>query len=177
MMALSITNNLGSFAIQRQISFTRSRMVTTLERLASGYQINRASDNAVGLAISERMRGQIRSMQQGISNAQLGVSMAQTAGGALGEVTTILDRMRELAVQAGSNTLSTEARTAIGNELLTLRDGIDNIAGRTRFNGKSLLSGSFSTSTASTIGPITDSGDADTVAVAIDVRQADAGVS
>lgn len=176
-MSLSITNNLGSFAIQRQLSFTSTRMAATLERLASGYRINRASDDAVGLAISERMRSQVRGMQQGIANAQLGVSMAQTADGALGEVTTILNRMRELAVQAGSNTLSADERTAIGDELLTLRDEINNIAGRTRFNGKSLLTGSFSTSTASTIGPIADSGDADTVAVTINVRQADAGAT
>ena len=176
-MALSINNNLGSFAIQRQLSFTGSRMATTLERLSSGYKINRASDNAVGLAISERMRSQIRGMQQGISNAQLGVSMAQTADGALGEVTTVLNRMRELAVQAGSNTLSTEARTAIGNELTTLRTEIDNITARTRFNGNSLLAGALSVSTASTIGPIADGGDADTVAVTIDVSRADAGAT
>ena len=176
-MALSINNNLGSFAIQRQLSFTSSRMAATLERLSSGYKINRASDNAVGLAISERMRSQIRGMQQGISNAQLGVSMAQTADGALGEVTTVLNRMRELAVQAGSNTLSTEARTAIGNELTTLRAEIDNIAARTRFNGNSLLTGALSVSTASTIGPIADGGDADTVAVTIDVSRADAGAT
>lgn len=176
-MALSINNNLGSFAIQRQLSFTSSRMAATLERLSSGYKINRASDNAVGLAISERMRSQIRGMQQGIANAQLGVSMAQTADGALGEVTTVLNRMRELAVQAGSNTLSTEARTAIGNELTTLRAEIDNIAARTRFNGNSLLTGALSVSTASTIGPIADGGDGDTVAVAIDVSRADAGAT
>ncbi|MEE8336479.1 MAG: flagellin [Dehalococcoidia bacterium] len=176
-MAISINNNLGAFAIQRQLSFTSSRMAITLERLSSGYKINRASDNAVGLAISERMRSQIRGMQQGIANAQLGVSMAQTADGALGEVTTVLNRIRELAVEAGSNTLSAEARTAIGAELTTLRAEIDNIAARTRFNGNSLLTGALSISTASTIGPIADGGDGDTVAVAIDVSRADASAT
>lgn len=176
-MSLSINTNLGALLIQRQLTLTRSRLNQTLERLASGYRINSAADDAAGLAISERMRAQMAGHQQGIANAQLGVSMTQTADAAAGETSAILNRMRELAVQAGSNTLSADARTAIGEELLTLRDEVDNIASRTTFNGQSLLTGSLSISTESTIGPIADSGDADSVRVAIDVGEADAGVT
>lgn len=173
-MVLSINTNTSASILARYMSLTQARLMQSSERLASGFRINRASDDPSGLAISERMRAQIRGSQQGISNAQMGVSMVQTADGALGEVDTILQRMRELAVQAGGGTLSTAERDAIGSELVSLRNEIDNIAGRTTFNGQSLLTGAFNISTASTIGPINDGGDADTVNVGINVRVADA---
>jgi flagellin len=160
--------------IQRQMMITQFQMLTSTERLASGFRINRGADDPSGLAISERMRAQIRGAQQGIANAQQGVSMIQTADGSLTETTSILQRMRELAVDAGDGTLSADERTAIGTELVSLRDEIDNIAGRTTFNGNALLTGAFNISTASTIGPIADGGDADTVNVGINVRVADA---
>ncbi|MBT5775122.1 MAG: hypothetical protein HOH95_12170 [Dehalococcoidia bacterium] len=160
--------------IQRQMMFTQMQMLRSTERLSSGFRINRAADDASGLAISERMRAQIRGAEQGIANAQHGVSMIQTADGSLTETTAILQRMRELAVDAGDGALSADQRTAIGAELVSLRNEIDNIAGRTTFNGNSLLTGAFNISTASVIGPINDGSDADTVNVGINVRVADA---
>lgn len=173
-MVLSINTNSSALMLARYLGITQARLGRSSERLGSGFRINRASDDASGLAISERMRSQIRGAQQGLANAQFGVSMIQTADGALGETTSILQRMRELAVEAGSGTLSGAERDAIGAELVTLRDEIDNIAGRTTFNGQSLLTGAFNVATASTIGPINDGGDADTVSVGINVRVADA---
>jgi flagellin len=119
-------------------------MGKTLEKLSSGLRINRAADDAAGLAISEKMRAQVRGMQQGLRNAQDGVSMLQTAEGALNEVHNILQRVRELSVQAGNTTLSSNDRQAIGEELVALRSEIDNIAQRTRFNGQNLLNGALS---------------------------------
>ena len=177
-MVISIsTTNFTALMVQRHLSLTQLRMAQSMERLASGLRINRASDDAAGLVISERMRAQIRGAQQGITNAQFGVSMIQTADGALGEVNSLLLRMRDLAVEAGSNTLSTEARDAIGDELVALRDEIDNIAGRTTFNGFSLLTGAYNISTTSTIAPISDGGDDDTVTVDLNVRVADANTT
>jgi len=173
-MVLSINTNTSGSILARYMSLTQARLMQSSERLASGFRINRASDDPSGLAISERMRAQIRGSQQGITNAQMGVSMVQTADGSLGEVDTILQRMRELAVEAGGGTLSVAERDAIGSELVSLRNEIDNIAGRTTFNGQSLLTGAFNISTASAIGPINDGGDADTVNVGINVRVADA---
>lgn len=173
-MGFTFGSNFSAGNIQRQMMFTQMRMLRSTERLASGFRINRGADDPSGLAISERMRAQIRGAQQGIANAQQGVSMIQTADGSLTETTSILQRMRELAVDAGDGTLSAEQRTAIGTELVSLRDEIDNIAGRTTFNGNALLTGAFNISTASTIGPIADGGDADTVNVGINVRVADA---
>lgn len=173
-MVYTFGSNFSAGNIQRQMMFTQLQMLRSSERLASGFRINRGADDPAGLAISERMRAQIRGAQQGIANAQHGVSMIQTADGSLTETTAILQRMRELAVDAGDGTLSADQRTAIGAELVSLRDEIDNIAGRTTFNGQSLLTGAFNISTASTIGPINDGGDADTVNVGINVRVADA---
>jgi flagellin len=120
------------------------------------------------------MRAQIRGMQMGLRNAQDGVSMIQTAEGALNETHAILQRMRELTVQAGSTILSTSDREAVGEELLTLRNELDNIASRSRFNGLSLLTGALSVSTVTAAGAIADTG---TATAAIDVSKADAGVT
>jgi len=116
-------------------------------------------------------------MQMGLRNAQDGVSMIQTAEGALNETHAILQRMRELTVQGGSTILSTSDRSAVGEELLTLRNELDNIASRSRFNGLSLLTGALSVSTASTIADSVDAGTAAVTTVAIDVTNADAGVT
>ncbi len=173
-MAFTFGSNFSAGNIQRQMMFTQMQMLRSTERLASGFRINRGADDPSGLAVSERMRAQIRGAQQGIANAQHGVSMIQTADGSLTETTAILQRMRELAVDAGDGTLSAAQRTAIGDELVSLRNEIDNIAGRTTFNGNALLTGAFNLSTASVIGPLNDAGDADTVDVGINVRVADA---
>ena len=145
-MGMIINTNIAALNAQRNLGATSAQMGKTLEKLSSGLRINRAADDAAGLVISEKMRAQIRGMQQGMRNAQNGVSMLQTGEGALNEVHSILGRVRELAVQAGNTTLSASDREAIGEEMLALRSEIDNIATRTRFNGQSLLNGSLSVS-------------------------------
>ena len=149
-MALIINHNIASMNAQRNLSMTSDKMGKMLEQMSSGLRINRAADDAAGLAISERMKSQISGMQQGLSNAQNGVSMVQTAEGGLSETTNILQRMRELTVQAGNSTLSSTDRTAIGEELTALRSQIDNIASQTTFNGQNLLNGSLAVTDAGT---------------------------
>jgi flagellin len=119
------------------------KMGKVLEKLSSGYRINRAADDAAGLGISEKMRAQVRGNSQAIRNAQDGISMIQTAEGAMDEVHGILQRMRELGVQAANDTYDTAARTSVGTELVQLRSEIDRIANATQFNGQSLLTGAL----------------------------------
>src|SRR3990170_2387460 len=126
-MAMIINTNIAALNAQRNLASTNDKMGKTLEKLSSGLRINRAADDAAGLAISEKMRSQVRGMQQGMRNAQDGVSMLQTTEGALNEVHSILQRLRELAVQAGNTTLSSSDRQAIGEEPVALRAEIDNI--------------------------------------------------
>jgi flagellin len=145
-MALFINTNVMALNAQRNLGVTGMKMGKALEQLSSGLRVNRAADDAAGLSISEKLRAQIKSLEQASRNAQDGTSMIQTAEGALTETHSILGRMRELTVQAGNSTLSTADRTAIGEEMFTLRTEIDNIATRTTFNGLSLLTGSLSTS-------------------------------
>ena len=145
-MGMFINTNVVAINAQRNLGTTGLKMGKALEKLSSGLRINRAADDAAGLSISEGLRTQVRGMRQASRNAQDAISMVQTAEGALNEVHGILQRMRELTVQAGNETLSTSDRTAVGEELLTLKNEIDNIASRTKFNGLSLLTGSLSTS-------------------------------
>ena len=180
-MAMIINTNAAALNAQRNLSTTNTKMGKTLEQLSSGLRINRAADDAAGLAISEKMRAQVRGLQQGQRNAQDGVSMLQTAEGALDEVHSILQRVRELAVQSASSTLSSSDRQAIGEEMVALRTEIDNIGTRTRFNGLSLLDGSLSvsldagTSTADTVTAVENGA---TVSVAsIDVGNAEGGTT
>jgi flagellin len=168
-MGMFINTNVAALNAQRNLGVTGAKMSKALEQLSSGLRINRAADDAAGLAISEKMRSQIRGMQMGLRNAQDGVSMIQTAEGALNETHAILQRMRELTVQAGSTILSSSDRTSVGEELLTLRNELDNIASRSRFNGLNLLTGALSVTTASVIGDI------GTATVDVDVSKADAG--
>ena len=171
-MGMFINTNVAALNAQRNLGVTGGKMSKALEQLSSGLRINRAADDAAGLAISEKMRSQIRGMQMGLRNAQDGVSMIQTAEGALNETHAILQRMRELTVQGGSTILSTSDRTMVGEELLTLRNELDNIASRSRFNGLNLLTGALSVTTPDVIGNIVAGG---TATVAIDVSKADAG--
>ena len=175
-MPIFINTNVAAINAQRNLGVTNTKMSRALERLSSGLRVNRAADDAAGLAISEKMRAQIRGLNQGLRNAQDGISLIQTAEGALNEVHALLQRMRELGTQAGSTTLSAADRTAIGEEILTLRNEIDNIATRTRFNGLDLLTGALSVATTSTIADVADT-DADGASVTIDVSQAEAGVT
>jgi flagellin len=128
------------------LNITNKKLGRALEKLSSGLRINRVADDAAGLAISEKMRTQIRGMRLAARNGQDAISMVQIAEGALNEVHGILQRMRGLTVQAGNSTLSNSDRISIGEEMLTLKNEIDNIASRTTFNGLSLLTGSLSTS-------------------------------
>jgi len=138
---MRINHNLSALNAWRQITLTDSDMKKSLERLSSGLRINRASDDAAGLAISEKMRGQIRGLEMAMKNAQDGISLIQTAEGALNEVHAILQRMRELAVQAATDTNTNVDRDQIQAELNQLRDEIDRIARATEFNTKKLLDG------------------------------------
>ena len=175
-MGMFINTNIAALNAQRNLGTTGLKMSKALERLSSGLRINRAADDAAGLSISEGLRSQVRGMRQASRNAQDGISMVQTAEGALNEVHGILQRMRELTVQAGNTTVSANDRTAIGEEMLTLKAEIDNIASRTQFNGLSLLTGALSVSTTTTISDITGNSTG-VVSVAIDVASAAAGTT
>ena len=175
-MPIFINTNVAAMNAQRNLGVTNSKMARALERLSSGLRVNRVADDAAGLAISEKMRAQIRGLNQGLRNAQDGISLIQTAEGALNEVHSILQRVRELTTQAGSTILSAADRQVVGEEILTLKSEIDNIATRARFNGLSLLTGALSVSTTSTIADIADT-DADGASVTIDVASAESAVT
>jgi flagellin len=136
-----INHNLGAMNANRQMGINAANAGKSMEKLSSGMRINRAGDDAAGLAISEKMRGQIRGLDQASANAQDGISLIQTAEGGLNETHSILQRMRELAVQGANDTNTTEDRTAIQDEADQLAKDINRIARDTEFNGHSLLSG------------------------------------
>ena len=137
-----VQHNLTAMNSNRMLGITTKSQAKSTEKLSSGYKINRAGDNAAGLAISEKMRGQIRGLDQASTNSEDGISMIQTAEGALTETHSILQRMRELAVQASSDTNTDDDRTQIQNEIDQLTEEVDRIANTTEFNTKKLLDGS-----------------------------------
>lgn len=144
-MALVVNTNVASLNAQRQLNSTTNEMSTAMERLSSGSRINTAADDAAGLSIVTRMDSQVKGLNMAIRNANDGISLAQTAEGAMEEVTSMLQRMRELSVQA-SNSLNTDAdRTALNDEVQQLKAEIDRIATDTRFNNQAILNGSLST--------------------------------
>jgi len=140
---MRINNNLMSLNTYRQYSINTSNAAASTEKLSSGYRINRAGDDAAGLAISEKMRAQIRGLSMASKNSQDAISLVQTAEGALNETHSILQRMRELAVQSSSDTndSSTVDRSALDAEFQQLRLELNDIADKTAFNGKKLLNG------------------------------------
>lgn len=138
-----IQHNMAAANTNRQLGITTGNIAKSTEKLSSGYKINRAGDNAAGLTISEKMRGQIRGLNQASTNAQDGISLIQTAEGALNETQSILQRMRELTVQAANDTNVTADRTAIQDELKALTSEVDRIADETQFNTMELLDGNF----------------------------------
>ena len=142
-MAANINTNVQSLTAQRNLSTSQSQLSTSMQRLSSGLRINSAKDDAAGLAISERMSTQIRGLNQAARNANDGVSLAQTAEGALGTIGNNLQRIRELAVQSRNATNSTEDRSALQKEVTQLKSEIDRVASTTSFNGTKLLDGSF----------------------------------
>ncbi len=137
-----VQHNMSAMNANRMLGITTNSLSKSTEKLSSGYRINRAADDAAGLAISEKMRGQIRGLNKASSNAQDGISMIQTAEGALTETHSILQRMRELAVQASNDTTTDDDRTQIQNEIDQLTQEVDRIANTTEFNTKKLLDGS-----------------------------------
>ncbi|HOT27382.1 MAG TPA: flagellin [Candidatus Ozemobacteraceae bacterium] len=141
-MSLSINQNILSLKTHTQLSTTSSRLEKSIEKLSSGLRINRAADDAAGLAISEKLRRQVRGLSRAVLNAQDGVSMIQAAEGALSETQSILQRMRELAIQSSNDTLTSNDRLEIQKEVNQLRDDINRIANNTEFNTKKLLDGS-----------------------------------
>ncbi len=135
-----IQHNMTSANTNRQLGITTGNLAKSSEKLSSGYRINRAGDDAAGLSISEKMRGQIRGLDQGSANAQDGISLIQTAEGALNEVHSIVQRMRELTVQASNDTNVTVDRGAIAKEIKQLAEEITRIGDETEFNTQKLLS-------------------------------------
>src|SRR5256714_13843462 len=140
-MALRIQNNIEAFNAHRQLVGTSAKLSKAMERLSSGYRINRASDDAAGLAISEKLRAQVGGLQQAQRNAQDAVSLVSTAEGALSEVHAMLQRTRDLAVQFSNGTLSTSDKAAITAEVAQLSAEISRIGSQTKVNGIDLLTG------------------------------------
>ena len=159
-MAQTINTNVISLNAQRNLNTSQSSLATSMQRLSSGLRVNSAKDDAAGLAIAERMNTQVRGLNVAARNANDGISLAQTAEGALGKLGDMLQRMRELAVQSANATNSADDRKALQAEVNQLRDEIDRVAKQTSFNGKKLLDGSF---TAATFQVGANSGDAITV--------------
>ena len=145
---MRINNNLMAMNTQRYLGVNNSNTAKSIEKLSSGYRINRAGDDAAGLAISEKMRAQIRGLEMAAKNSQDAISLIQTAEGALTETHAILQRMRELAVQAASDTNVEVDRDALHEEFKQLKEEIDEIA-TTKFNGRTLLDGSLKAAAAS----------------------------
>ncbi len=145
-MSVVITTNIASLNAQRNLNASQGGLNTSMARLSSGLRINSAADDAAGLAISDRMTSQIRGLNQAVRNANDGISMAQTAEGALDETTNLLQRMRELAVQAANDTNTSTDRSSLDAEFTQLQEEIDRIADTTEFNSQKLLSGGFAVS-------------------------------
>lgn len=143
-MAISIQTNVSSLNAQRNLNRTQNSLAGNLGRLSSGLRINTAADDAAGLGISENLKSQIRSLGQAERNAQDGVSMLQTAEGALNEISGILTRMRELSVQSANGTLGSTERGYLNDEFTALNSEINRIADVTEFNGQNLIDGSLS---------------------------------
>jgi flagellin len=146
-MSLRINNNVEAFNAHRQLAGTSDKVARSMERLSSGYRINRAADDAAGLAISEKLRGQIGGLNQAQRNAQDAVSLVQTAEGSLNEVHSMLQRVRELAVQYNAGTLSSSDKAAITAEEAQLKAEIERIGKSADFNGIKLLDGTTTTVT------------------------------
>ncbi len=151
-MGMTINTNVMAINAQRNLAVTGLRMSKAMERLSSGFRINRAADDAAGLAISEKLRSQINGLAQASRNAQDGISMVQSAEGALTETHSILQRMRELAVQASTSTLTDSDRTQIQEEVAALISEINRIGEATNFNGTKLLNGGLGSTVAPTSG-------------------------
>lgn len=174
-MSMRINTNLDALNAQRNLSNTGVAYAKSVEKLSSGLRINRAGDDAAGLSISEKLRGQIKGLAQAQRNAQDGISLIQTAEGALNETHSILQRMRELSVQSANGTLTKDDQGAIATEMTQLGAEIDRIATTTQFNGKVLLTGGLNTTQSG--GTLVTGGSMATsnTSVAVDVTNASGG--
>jgi flagellin len=141
-MGLRVNTNIQALASQRHLGVNNMSQQRALERLASGSRINKAGDDAAGLAISEKLKSQIRSMKQATRNANDGVSLVQVAEGAMNEISNIIVRMRELSIQAASDTIGDTERQYVDKEIQQLKSEVDRIANSTEFNGQKLLNNS-----------------------------------
>ncbi len=176
-MALYINTNVASLNAQRNLSTTQSQLSKSMQRLSSGLRINSAKDDAAGLAISERMTAQVRGVNQAVRNANDGISLAQVAEGAMQETTSMLQRMREIAVQAANDTNSAADRTSLKGEMDQLSLEIDRIAQATSFNGVYMLNASALTPLNFQVGANATANDQITMAVnTSDVTAATLGV-
>jgi flagellin len=162
---LSIRSNIASFDAQKNMNNTSNSLQKSMERLSSGFRINRAGDDAAGLAISEKLKAQVGGLMQAARNAGDGISMIQTAEGGMDEVQSMLQRMRELAVEAANDTLGKSERLNIGKELSALKLEANNVAARTKFNGIGLLAGDLAGKSVTT-GNLTTAGLGSTTASA-----------
>ena len=142
-MSLTINTNVNSLTAQRNLAMSQSSLATSMQRLSSGLRVNSAKDDAAGLAISERMNAQVRGLTVAARNANDGISLSQTAEGALSKIGDMLQRMRELAVQSANATNSTTDRAALQAEVDQLKSEIGRVATTTKFNGTALLDGTF----------------------------------
>ncbi len=142
-MALTINTNVASLNAQRNLGKSQNDLSRSMERLSSGLRINSAKDDAAGLAISDRMTSQIRGLNQAARNANDGISLAQTAEGAMQETTNILQRMRELAIQSANDTNSSSDRASLQAEVNQLQQEMTRIASSTSFNGQNVLDGTL----------------------------------
>lgn len=178
-MGLTINTNIASLNAQKNVSNSQDKLTQAIQRLSSGLRINSAKDDAAGLGISQRMSSQIRSLNQAVRNSNDGVSMIQTAEGAMNEIQNMLQRMKELASQAANGTLGDTERDLINTEVQQLRDEMQDIASRTTFNGQKLLNGNLSTSLdTATSGVIVGTVAGATTAVTdVDVSRAKAGTT
>ncbi|MGR3310548.1 MAG: flagellin N-terminal helical domain-containing protein [Candidatus Brocadiales bacterium] len=164
-MGLRIQNNIAALNTHRQLQISDLALSKSLERLSSGFRINRAADDAAGLAVSMRFRAQIRSLQQASRNAAEGNSLLQVAEGGAEQIANILLRMKELATQAASANTTSNDRTNINAEVSTLELEIDRITGSTKYGSSTLLDGSFGSTSVSVFGPLTNTNDVVTVDV------------
>lgn len=153
-----INHNMNALNAHRNMGVNNTAAGKSMEKLSSGLRINRAGDDAAGLAISEKMRGQIRGLEQSSRNSSDGISMIQTAEGALNETTNILQRMRELAVQSANDTNTSDDREQLQKEMTQLGEEIDRIANNTEFNTKKLLNGNMGKATTAAKGTIVNEG-------------------
>ena len=173
-MSMRINTNIEALNAQRNLSATANTFASSVEKLSSGLRINRAADDAAGLAISQKLQAQVTGLNQAQRNAQDGISMVQTAEGALNEVHSMLQRIRELAVEAANSTVSPSDASSIDTEITALRAEIDRIAKATTFNGQSLTTGALSVTQSSGLAVAAGAGGTATV-TAVNVAGAKGG--